>query len=163
MTIDTQRIENNALMVDNVVNQIVSKYCGELDEAMICMRNIINDDKNSITIEELEDYVLRLPTDLYFVSELSEKVGIREDISKMIYKETYNNARNEYSGTVADKNSYAETEASQEQLISICFSRAYKIMKIKADMGLELLSSCKKILTRRITEMELTRIEGNRQ
>ena len=159
--IDTKRVEDNSALTDNVVCEIVSKYSNNLDKAMNCIRDVLSDSK-TLTTEELERFVLKLPTDLYFISDLSEHVGIREDISKMLYREAYNNARGDYSGTVADKNAFAEIEASREQIANICYARAYRILKGKSDMGLELLSSCKKVLTRRITEMELTRISGDK-
>ena len=73
----------------------------------------------------------------------------------------YHTARaNQSSGTVADKDSLAELASQEEYIVSAAYNRAYKIMKSKVDNAQELLSSCKKVLTRRISEFETTRIGG---
>ena len=84
-----------------------------------------------------------------------------KDISKAIYKEVYNTNRDSIKGTVADKNSLAELASQQEYLTNICYSRAYKIMKAKVENAQELLASCKKVLSHRMQEMELTKLGGN--
>ena len=52
-------------------------------------------------------------------------------------------------------------QSQQEQIVSICFSRAYRKMKAKVDAAQELLSSCKKVLSHRMIEMELTHMMNN--
>ena len=77
------------------------------------------------------------------------------------YKEVYNDARSALSdGTVADKDSIAELQAQQEQITNVCYNRAYRIVKAKIDAAQELLASCKKVLTRRCQEFELTHLQG---
>jgi hypothetical protein len=63
-------------------------------------------------------------------------------------------------GTIADKDSIAELQAQQEQITSVCYNRAYRIMKSKIEAAQELLASCKKVLTRRCQELELTHLQG---
>ena len=90
-----------------------------------------------------------------------EQLGIRDDIAKAVYKETYHTTRaSQDKGTVADKDSLAELNSQQELLTSICYTRAWKTMKSKVENAQELLQSCKKVLSRRMTEAELTRIGG---
>ena len=105
---------------------------------------------------------MNLSSLIYFAGGACENLGVRDDISKAIYKETYNNARDNLDrGTVADKNSLAELESQQEQLTNVCFSRAYKTMKAKVDAAQELLSSCKKCLSHRMQEEQLTHMASN--
>ena len=104
---------------------------------------------------------MNLSTYIYFAGGMCEQLGIKDDIGKAIYKEIYNTARaNQDSGTVADKNSLAELSTQQEQLTSVCYTRAYKVMKSKVENAQELLSSVKKVLSHRMQEQELTRIGG---
>ena len=65
-------------------------------------------------------------------------------------------------GTVQDKNTLAELASQQEQLISICYTRAYRIVKAKVDSAQELLASIKKVISRRMQEQQLTNISGGR-
>ena len=63
------------------------------------------------------------------------------------------------TGTVADKDSLAELYSQQEQITNVCYNRAYKIMRSKIENAQELLSSCKKVLSRRMSEFELTHMQ----
>jgi hypothetical protein len=84
---------------------------------------------------------------------------VRDDIAKAVYKEQYHASRSSLDkGTVADKDSLADLNSRQEQIVSICFTRAYKTMNAKVDAAQEMLASCKKILSRRMQEYELTRM-----
>ena len=73
----------------------------------------------------------------------------------------YHTARaSQESGTVADKDSLAELASQEEFIVSAAYTRAYKIMKAKVENAQELLGSCKKVLSRRIAEMNLSNISA---
>lgn len=152
-------IEDNSAIIDGIVNDIINPYCEGLDKYIKFIADCLHDGDNPPTNSELEDFCMNLATYIYFAGGMCEQLGIRDDISKAVWKETYNTARtNLEGGTVADKDSYAELQARQEQLTNICYSRAYKTMKAKVENAQELLSSCKKVLSHRMQEIELTRL-----
>lgn len=151
-------VENNSKVVDGIVEGIIQPYCKDLDKYVSFIRDCLKDGENPPTNTELEDFCMNLSTQIYFASGMCEQLGIRDDISRAVYKEMYNSSRDGAGGTVQDKNSFAELQSQQEQLTNICYSRAYKIMKSKVDSAQELLSSCKKCLSHRMQEMELTKI-----
>ena len=145
--------------VQEVSDEIAKEYTKDLDKYVHFIRSILKDGENPPSIQELEDYCINLPVLIYYASEMQEKLGINDDISKSLYKRAYNTHRMcQEVGTVADKTSIAEELSNDELIISICYKRAYTIVKNKVDAAQELLSSCKKIITRRISEQELTRI-----
>lgn len=155
------RIENNSSQLENIVNDIINPYCKDLDKYVRFIADCLHDGENPPTDAELEDFCMNLSTYIYFAGGMCEQLGIKDDIGKAIYKELYNTARaNQDSGTVADKNSLAELSTQQEQLTSVCYTRAYKVMKSKVENAQELLSSVKKVLSHRMQEQELTRIGG---
>ena len=152
-------IEDNSEQIDDIVRDIINPYCEGLNKYIQFISSCLADGNNPPTDSELEDFCLNLSTYIYFAGGMCEQLGIRDDISKAVYKETYNTARGEREhGTVADKDSYAELSAQQEQLVNICYNRAYKTMKNKVENAQELLSSCKKVLSRRMQEIELTKL-----
>ena len=156
-------IEDNSKQMDEIVKGIIDQYVSDLDSYVEHIDDRLCEKENPPTDLELEDFCLNLSTLIYFASGMCEQLGIRDDIAKAVYKETYNNARDGLSkGTVQDKNSLAELSAQQEQLISICYTRAYKIVKSKVDNAQELLSSCKKAISRRMQEVELTKMMGGK-
>lgn len=156
------RVEENSQTINKLVEEVIKPYCKDLDKYVGFIRNCLKDGENPPTDAELDDFVLNLSTLIYWASGACEQLGIRDDISKAVYKEIYHTKRNELSsGTVADKDSIAELESIQEQVTNVVYNRSYKIMKSKVENAQELLSSCKKVLSHRLSEMELTRIGGN--
>lgn len=156
-----ENIESNAGALDRIVDEIISPYCRDLDKYVGFIKDCLKDGENPPTNEELDDFCMNLSTYIYFAGGTCEYLGIRDDIAKAVYKEMYHTARaSQSSGTVADKDSLAELASQEEYIVSAAYNRAYKIMKSKVDNAQELLSSCKKVLTRRISEFETTRIGG---
>ena len=153
-------VEDNSKQMDTIVGEIVERYVKDLDEYVGQIDDRLCDRENPPTDAELDDFCLNLGTLIYFAGSMSEKLGIRDDIAKAVYKETYNNARDSSKGTVQDKNTLAELSAQQEQLVSIAYTRAYKIVKAKVDNAQELMSSVKKVISRRMQEQQLTQIGG---
>lgn len=155
------KVEENSETINKLVDEVIQPYCKDLDKYISFIRECLKDGENPPLDSELDDFVLNLSTYIYWASGACEQLGIRDDISKAVYKELYHTKRNELSsGTVADKDSIAELESLQEQITNIVYNRAYKTMKAKVENAQELLSSCKKVLSHRLTEMELTRIGG---
>lgn len=156
------KVEQNSATINKLVEEVITPYCKDLDKYISFIRECLKDGQNPPTDEELDDFVLNLSTYIYWASGACEQLGIRDDISKAVYKEVYHTKRSELnSGTVADKDSIAELESVQEQITNVVYNRAYKTMKSKVENAQELLSSCKKVLSHRLSEMELTRIGGN--
>lgn len=153
-------VEDNSSIMENIVNEIVGPYIKDLDKYVLFIKECLKDGENPPTDTELEDFCMNLSTYIYFAGGFCEQLGIREDISKAVYKEVYNTARDSHTGTINDKNSKAELDSQQEQLVSICYSRAYKIVKSKVENSQELLSSCKKVLSRRMQEQSLTHLSN---
>ena len=156
------KVEKSATSIDEMIDSIIAPYCLELDEYIDFVKDIITDSENPPTDIELEDMSMNLATLIYYASVGCEQMGIRDDISKSIYKEAYNNARNLLTtGTVADKNAQAEIDSREEQVVNIIYNKSFKILKAKVETAQELLGSVKKSLTRRVAELETTRMGRN--
>lgn len=157
------KVEENSAELDNTINDIIERYSGELDEYMSFIMGILRNDEQPPTDAELDDFALRLSSLIYFTSVGAEQMGIRDDLSSSAYKEAYNVARSmQKSGTVADKNAQAELDAMAEKVVSIVYGKAYRILKAKVESAQEVLSSVKKVISRRMTESELSRIQVNK-
>lgn len=157
------KVEENSAELDKTVSDIIERYSGELDDYMSFVMGILRNDEQPPTDAELDDFALRLSSLIYFTSVGAEQMGIRDDLSSSAYKEAYNVARSmQKSGTVADKNAQAELDAMAEKVVSIVYSKAYRILKAKVDSAQEVLSSVKKVMSRRMAETELSRIQVNK-
>ncbi len=155
------KVDLDTKQLEDVVNGIVTPYTERLDNYVDFIAGILKDGENPPTAQELDDFCMNLSVYLYYASAMQEQLGIKNDISNAIYKEMYNNARQvQDKGTVDDKNSLAELASQTEYLTSVCYKRAFGICKAKVGAGQELLSSIKKIISRRMSEVELTHIGG---
>lgn len=155
------KLEENCSILDKTIQEIIDPYCKDLDKYVSFIRGILQNGENPPTNAELEDCCINLSTLIYFTSGACETLGIRDDISKATYKEAYHATRSSLeSGTVADKDSIAELNSQSEALLNMCYNRAYKMLKAKVEAAQELLSSCKKVLSHRMLQIELTRMEA---
>lgn len=155
-------VESHSRLIDEIVDGIIQPYCKDLDNYVIFIKDCLKDGETPPTDAELDDFCLNLSTYIYFAGGMCEQLGIRDDISKAVWKEMYHSARaSQDKGTVADKDSLAELSSQQEQIVNVCYSRAYKTLKAKIAAAQELLQSCKKVVSRRMQEQELTRLGGS--
>ena len=156
------RVEENSKVIEEIVAGVVRPYCKDLDKYVKFIRECLQNGQSSPTDAELDDFCLNLSTFIYFAGGMVEQLGIRDDISKALYKEMYHQSRSDVShGTVADKDSIAELQSQHEQLTNVCYHRAWQLMKSKVENAQELLSSVKKVLTRRMNEYQLTHLANN--
>lgn len=151
------KVDHNAKMIDEIVSKIVKQYCGPLDDLVKQAKDIMDDLNNPPSDEELDSFAMRLPCQLYFTSDAMESLGLKEDISRAAEKEVFNLARSKIEGTVSDKDSAGQLASQYEAITTTVMSRAYKKVKARTEVGLELLSSIKKVITRRISSFEITR------
>lgn len=150
------KVDSMSETIKEISDNLVQKYCTDLDELMLRVQNILVK-YSSITDVELEYYILDLANTLYFTGSAQEDLGIKEDICKSIRQELYTKAREEAKGkTVADRTAQAELVVQAETMTLAIYSRAYKKVKLRMDAGYEMLNSLKKVMNKRITEMELS-------
>ena len=156
------RVEDNSEKIEKVVDELIQPYCEKLDTLITKFRNCLMDKENPVTEWELDDVCLKLPSHLYFIGEAQEKFGIKEDISKSIKMELYNEIHQRTKGTIADKQAASEAGTIEEDIVYRAYQRAYKRIKQKLEAAYELLSSIKKVMHRRMIETELAKVDTNR-
>lgn len=150
-------VEEKSVVIDHIVNDIIAPYCKDLDAYVTFIKECLKDGENPPTTDELDDFCLNLSTYIYFAGGMTEQLGIRDDISRAVYKEMYHTARaSQDKGTVADKDSLAELASQEQFIVSSAYTRAYKMLKSKVENAQEILSSCKKVLSRRMAEFSLS-------
>lgn len=156
------RVEDNSAKVEKIVDELIQPYCDKLDILIGKFRDCLMDKQNPVTEWELDDVCLKLPSYLYFMGEAQEKFGIKEDISKSVKMELYNQIHQRTRGTIADKQAASEAGTIEEDIVYRAYQRAYKRIKQKLEAAYELLSSIKKVMHRRMIETELAKVDTNR-
>jgi hypothetical protein len=157
-----KRIDANSDIVESIVNRLVSEYCKPLDDYMDFIRDILNDHNNPPTDRELDDFTLNIPVLLYFTGEAQETLGIKEDVAKAVKQELYNEIYDKSTGTIADKTAAAELATQNEYIVHIAYQRAYKKIKLRMEAANETLQSIKKVISRRISEYDMSRVDPSR-
>ena len=138
----------------NIIDN-VNELTKELDCLIDQMHKKVLREEYQISDKELEKLIIRLPILIYELNNVLMKAGIREDLSKIIKQINYNQAFSIQEGTIADKKSGAELAVKEEQLLETTWKRSVKIISQKMDIANDLLSSCKKIFSKRIEEVNL--------
>jgi len=156
------KVNTNGITIDEIVNQLVADYCKTLDNYMHEIDAVLYSNDNPPTDTQLENFALNIPVLLYFTGEAQETLGIREDIAKAIKQELYNHEYDKAEGTIADKTAKAEIISENEALVHMIYQRAYKKVKLRAEAANEVLQSVKKVISRRISEKELSNIDSGR-
>ena len=157
-----KKVELDSKQLQDIVDDIIKPYVEDLDNYISFIKDILKDGENPPTAQELDDFCINLSVFIYYASGMQEALGIKDDIARAIYKEMYHSCRDTVEkGTIADKDSLAELASQQEALTSMIYKRAYSTVKMKVTAAQEIMSSIKKIISRRISEQELTRIGGN--
>lgn len=149
------KVDNTALVVKEISDKLVEEYCDELDTIMKNLWHLL-ESPGDLSDQCIENYILCLANTLYFTGSVQEDLGIKEDTCKAIRAEIYNKTYEDSKGTVAQKNALSELATQQETIVLNIYSRAYKKVKLRMDAGYEMLNSLKKVMNKRISEMELS-------
>ena len=162
MIVDTnnghiERIEQVGKPLEVAVQNIVKKHTEELEIIIHKIRDMLKDDTDQLTDLEIDDIMLQLPMLLFDVTDDQELVGMQADFSKQIYNEAYNEAYKLARGTINDKKSATELSVINQQLDNLIYDRAYKIIKQKIAMAVEVLNAVKKVQASRQQKFEIDR------
>lgn len=157
-----RRVETNSKEVDRLVEMIVTKYNKDLDDFIRQMRDLVHDrDKRQrdLTDVEIEIMCLKIPLFMYFAASGLETLGVEGDSAKAVKLEVFNAKYLNYEGTIKDKEKYAELETMNEYVVEIAYTRAYKKLKTQIEMAEHLFSGAKKILSKRMLEIQIANNE----
>ena len=162
-------VEEAAQDLCSISDNIVKAYAQELDDLMTDLRRDIIEKEG--TDRELEGYLFELGNLIYFLGSKLETVGLKEDISKLLVKECYNNAyltnrlkdsEQKNKMTVAELTALAENTSKEDSAVNAIYSKVYKQLKYKIDAAYDMVNSIRKIITRRMQEISLSNSFGNR-
>lgn len=149
------RVGGTSVPLEDAIHRIVDEHIGDLDDVIVKIRDMLKDDTNILTDQEIEDILLQLPILLYDVSDNQEVVGMQSDLAGLIYKESYNEALKLARGTVQEKASTSELATMTEKFDSVIYDRSYKIIKQKIAMAIEVLNAVKRVQSVRLQGAEL--------
>ena len=170
--IDTTRVDKlleetgiNVRYFNNACADVVKKYSEALDDLMkeiyvVCIKS------GDTSLDKLENYYLELSNMVYFMNEKVEELGVYADMSESASKEVYSKSYISNSGTkdangkskstVAELQAQANLDAQYESVVASIYDHAYKIVKNKVSSAQDLMNALRKIISSRMTEMQLS-------
>ena len=158
-----QTTETNVQYFTGISDKLVTEYTSDLDGLM---RDLYQDAiQKDASDKELEKYLLELNNMLYFLGTKLETVGIKDDLSKLAAKESYNeaylsnrmkDAEHRNKTTVAELTALAEDASKYETVLNSLYARVYKQIKFKMDAGYDMVNSIRKIISKRMQDQSLS-------
>lgn len=150
-----ERIQSKSEPLENAIHNIVESHTHELNIIIHQIKGWLKDETTELTDLEINDILLQLPILLFDETDDQEIVGMQSDLSTQVYKEAYNEAYKIARGTVADKTSVAELNAMRQKLDTFIYDRAYRIIRQRINMAIEVLNAVKKVQISRQQRNEL--------
>ena len=152
-------VESQSERLTSISNKILKKYLGDLDEFLSLVQHDMDMAAQTdveIPTQVIDRYILQLSPRLYWAVEGVEKLGLQEDIAEEIRKSLYNKALLDSIEKLKDnKAADAEENTRQEKLIKDMYTHCYRTAKGKVEYGFEQLKSLKKILSKRMLDMQI--------
>lgn len=138
-------------------NVVVSSISSELDKVVEVLSAYKSPEYiNNLTDEQMYSAILELGFNLYNIANRFETIGIKSDVAKILLEYRQSDVKINMSGKKYDKETAAVMNSLLEQENVVIYNRAYKAMKMKIDIAMELINSLKKIVTDRIENKKLS-------
>ena len=150
-------VKKHTFVLNDIVSDIIEDSTRDIDDVIYRinrrLRNI-----STVPTEILEECVLELSICVYYTSQTLEEMGIRYDVSKALYKDVFDSHYNDIDGTINDKTAYSQSKSIKQDIEKSINERAYRRIKNKIDIATELIAVIKKVISRRISEFELSKL-----
>ena len=145
---------------------LVEEYSKDLDSKVNDVRNYLENIRKydlDFDVLSLQKIVIDLSSTIYYTTSRLEQVNLLADMSKVSYKDKYNEAYTSKQGAAkVDQRKYtadqlralADQESIEEELIHFIYDHAAAVLKSKIDAANELLKACSKSLSAQIQSMQ---------
>ena len=173
MTSKSIELNSNIAYFDQIGKPILDEYSKDLDEKVTAIRTYLNNVRLydlDFDLPSLQKALLDLTSTIFFTNEKLERLGVLEDVSKLQYQTTYNQAYLDKQGSyeagtkysVQQLKSYADQEALSDSILNSIYSHCAKILKAKIDSANEVSKALSKILSSRMLEMQMMQYNNSR-
>lgn len=145
-------LDENYRIIDSISSSMLLNYTKDVDVIMDQLKKIIDNPQYPLTDEELERAILKLSSILYFLNNAYEQAGIRFDLAELERDASFREHYSISKGTVQERQNYANSSIEKENISCLVYKRVYTGIKNRINAGTEMLSSLKKILSKRMND-----------
>ena len=151
---------------------IVDEYSEDLDNKVKAVTTYLNNIREfnlDFDVPSLQKIVIDLSSTIYYTQDKFEKLNLLADMSKIKYKDAYNEAYTSKQAAAKQEDrkytgeqlrALAEQETLEENLINFIYTRAASVIKGKIDAAYELLKAASKSLSAEIQAMQTYQISS---
>lgn len=157
-----QQIEDNSSTVDELINNILGAQ-SQLNDLDNYLQEVRQKFVNELELldADLDRIILQIPNYLYNLIVISQQLEMKKGLAKEQATYSKNEALLTATGTVQQKEAWAENQTSADRMIQLAYTTASNIVAKKIDGALDILDSAKKVQQRRAKEKVLTNAAGS--
>lgn len=153
-----------------IVDKLTSEQTKTLDDLIQKIVTLTKQPDYILDINELQDYYLRLSSELYIMLDKLKQFEIYASLAKSNETESYNNAYLEESTTqdgtkkpaVAELQIRASNKTKRQSLVNVVYASAFKSIKSKIESGNNVADTLKNIIKAKTTLEYTTNQSNNR-
>lgn len=153
-------VESSSAQVHDMVRSIVNNNTNELDVYIDSIRELFLSDK-PIPDGDLDKIILKIPTYIYYLTQVQQQIDIRKGVSAESAKYTENQCLLGATGTVVEKQAKAANDTINNRVVQLAYKTASALIQSKVNGAMEILASAKRVQQRRLEEMRLTKTAGD--
>lgn len=164
----SEELNSNMKYFESIGRPLLEEYSKDLDDKVSSIKQYLDSVRKynlEFDLPSVQKALLDLTTTIFFTTEKLEKIGWLEDVSKLQYQTTYNNAYLEKQGeevaggaggkfTVQQLRAYADQAALSDNVLNFIYARCSKILKDKVDQANDVSKALSKILSARMLELQ---------
>ena len=147
---------DNLEMTYGQVADIADAMLKEILSPVTNLINVIGEDINSLSVDQLKEYMWKLQYKAYSLSEIKEKSLLKAELAEALQKEKFAMKFNEANGAAAVKNNIALIQTSEEIVVQALYESISSQLKTKVDQLHRMVDAIKSILVTRMQEAKLT-------
>lgn len=132
----------------NIANDFLRATFDPIDDLV----QQINCRINTLSVDQIRDYMLTLQLKAYGISELKEKAALKAELAEILQKEHFAISFNGADGSAAVKDKLATVATSSETVTEALYTLIASLLKTKLDSMHRLIDVLKSILMSRMQE-----------
>ena len=148
------RVDETYFDIVDIANNAVKPITAEADDLV----STINLTINSLSIDKIRDYILKLQLKAFTLSEIKEKAALKAELAEALQKEKYAASFNALEGSAAVKDKLATVENAPEVVSEALYNLIANLFKTKLDQLHRLIDALKSILMSRMQETKFMNI-----
>lgn len=157
----TDKLSNALNNVETTYKELVEISNSMLDPIVGPANTLVatvNAQINSLSIDQIRDFILQLQLKAFELSEIKEKAVMKAEVAEALQKEKFATTFNGLDGSAAVKEKIALVESSSETVSTVLYELVSSLLKSKVDQLHRLVDCLKSILMSRMQETKFMNI-----